>query len=631
MADTSTPPKHALTAAEKRAARRARVLQSSEDRLKLLKGQISSLKEPPIDRQLDEGVDELLTEASGPPEVSVAPTTELKIPPRVDPAQRRRDAATRRRRKEKMVQEMLGNKTEDTEGKTVYKVHGETTVSAVATTSGPSFSRHSTALKLHLMEEKLVLLLIVAAAVYAAFCMDLRSISASLAANDQLFVSYQDLIAKGVPMDSIRQQFEREQMEPEMREKLEHLLTQQLKMESMAQMITSGSGWFPDVADLGFFFSSLLAHPPIVLCVFLVRLLVSTGAKALHKALDLPDVKSPQEGDLGFLANLALSSRPVLKGRRFGSRLGSMESPKQSVLAKRRTMAKPETFTVFVATCQVVPEESNNSVGTSSGVPINVSTPVFKQEKFPAIVSSSAKMEDLQHFIASQWAISKSPFAKIPLDEHFYTFKGRILRLDGTLDGYYILNNDTIYLRFASLGKICDPWAMSTSELRVELKARNAYEINLQPEQLMQRLQNLVMKESRMRRLQQATRKEEVEQVQLITNELAMLHQQRTKKRDYLAPTEHPVERPPSLAKWPFAPCPNRTVFLSITELERTYQLVPRDVLKPALFIFDTERNWYMCFEQDFLEMLTLKEEAGMVFWFRVRALLLELHQSVYV
>lgn len=27
----------------------------------------------------------------------------------------------------------------------------------------------------------------------------------------------------------------------------------------------------------------------------------------------------------------------------------------------------------------------------------------------------------------------------------------------------------------------------------------------------------------------------------------------------------------------------------------------------------------YMCFETDFLEMLTLKEEAGMVFWFRVR------------
>eukprot|EP00644_Phytophthora_capsici_P004021 jgi/Phyca11/6962/fgenesh1_pm.PHYCAscaffold_15_\ len=242
-------------------------------------------------------------------------------------------------------------------------------------------------------------------------------------------------------------------------------------------------------------------------------------------------------------------------------------------------------------------------------------------------------MEDIQRFIMNQWVISKSWFAKIPLNEHFYTFKGRILRLDGTLDAYYILDNDTVYLRLTSLGKICDPWAMSTSELRVELKARDAYEINLQPEQLMQKLQNLIMKESRMRRLQQATRKEEVEQVQLITKELVPLHQQRVKKRSYLTPSEHPVERPPSLAKWPIAPCMNRTVFLSITELERTYQLVPRDVLEPALFIFDTERNWvfdkhntlqkqhfdyrYMCFEQDFLEMLTLKEEAGMVFWFR--------------
>jgi hypothetical protein len=113
------------------------------------------------------------------------------------------------------------------------------------------------------------------------------------------------------------------------------------------------------------------------------------------------------------------------------------------------------------------------------------------------------------------------------------------------------------------------------------------------PSTQMQRLQNLVMKESRMRRLQQATRREEVEQVQSIAKELAVLHQQRVKKRSYLVPTDHPVERPPSLAKWPLAPCPNRTVFLSIMELERTYQLVPRDALEPALFIFDTERKWY--------------------------------------
>lgn len=107
-------------------------------------------------------------------------------------------------------------------------------------------------------------------------------------------------------------------------------------------------------------------------------------------------------------------------------------------MAKKPTVAKLEKFTVFVATCQVVHGQSSNNddANASTGDPTDVSTPVFKQEKFPAIVLPSAKMEDLQRFIVSQWKISKSPFAKLPLAEHFYTFKGRILRLDGTLDGY---------------------------------------------------------------------------------------------------------------------------------------------------------------------------------------------------
>lgn len=46
------------------------------------------------------------------------------------------------------------------------------------------------------------------------------------------------------------------------------------------------------------------------------------------------------------------------------------------------------------------------------------------------------------------------------------------------------MDNDTIYLRFSSMGKVLDPWAMSTSELRAELKARSAYETKMQPEQL---------------------------------------------------------------------------------------------------------------------------------------------------
>lgn len=253
-------------------------------------------------------------------------------------------------------------------------------------------------------------------------------------------------------------------------------------------------------------------------------------------------------------------------------------------------MAELANLKVFVATCQIIPNEC--SAGSTSDTNVYTNTLVFRQEKFSAIVSSLATMKDLQRFIVEQWVISKHKLADFPLSDHFFTFKGRTVRLDGTLDSLYLLNNDTIYLRFASLGKICDPWAMSTSELRVELKARNAYEPNLQPEQLMQQLHTILLKESRMVRLQQATKKEETERVQSIAREHDYLNQHRTKKLNYVTPSENPVERPPSFANWPIAPCINRTVFLSITELERTYQLVPRDVLESALCIFDTERRW---------------------------------------
>ncbi|GAB9470389.1 hypothetical protein Gpo141_00007635 [Globisporangium polare] len=287
-----------------------------------------------------------------------------------------------------------------------------------------------------------------------------------------------------------------------------------------------------------------------------------------------------------------------------------MTSPSPAPAAKGGD-SKHAPITVFVSTCQLpvfasAPEDGDESKYTAP--------PAFKATKFPTRVLPTAKVEELRSFLMSQWAITKSPYIQLPCEEQFFTFKGRLLRLDGALDAYYIMNNDTIYLRFSSMGKICDPWAMSTSELRAELKARNAYETKLQPEQLMLRLQEHVMKESRMQRLQQATRKEEVEQVVLITKELAAFQAKmrvETKRRETLTPSvsgSGQFSRPASL-KWPNAPSPNRTVFLSITELERTHQLVPRDKQQ-----FDYK---YMCFEKDFLEMLTLKEEAGMVHWFR--------------
>ncbi|KAI9912568.1 hypothetical protein PsorP6_006709 [Peronosclerospora sorghi] len=313
-----------MSAAEKRAARRARVLQGSERRLKLLSGQISSVEIPTDDlsakamktrlvgsgERLDQDSN---SEAS--PTSTKSQKEELQIPTRVDPAQRRRDAAERRRRKEKMVQEVLNRKTDADGG---WEMTNETGVEAKAVSADgkndPTCSRHLTSLRLSTLEEKLVLLLIIAAAVYCGAHMDLSSIYADMVAKDPIFVNYQDLITKGIPIESIRQQLEREHMLPETREKMELSLRLQLKMEALGTTSgRSGAGWIPDVSDPGFFISSLMTHPPIVFGVFLVRLIVSYGTKVMHKVLHLPKVKNPQENDLGFLPNMALSSRPMLK------------------------------------------------------------------------------------------------------------------------------------------------------------------------------------------------------------------------------------------------------------------------------------------------------------------------------
>lgn len=186
--DSGAP--RALTAAEKRAARRARVLQGSESRLKLVTGQIASLKaegpgaEAALERQLDAGVDELLSTEDAGADVrdgaaaAADETKELKLPARVDPAQRRRDAALRRKRKEAAVQELLSGGRGDSVGESV----GDGEAAAEDSEEGPAqevaatvkpkakapatFSRHSLALQLQLAQDKVVALAIMAAAVY---------------------------------------------------------------------------------------------------------------------------------------------------------------------------------------------------------------------------------------------------------------------------------------------------------------------------------------------------------------------------------------------------------------------------------------------------------------------------------
>ncbi|KAF0694864.1 Aste57867_14264 [Aphanomyces stellatus] len=251
-------------------------------------------------------------------------------------------------------------------------------------------------------------------------------------------------------------------------------------------------------------------------------------------------------------------------------------------------------------------------------------------DRFMARVHPQATVEALQRFLFEQWRITKNPLMEVPLSDHIFSFQGRILRHDANLDIYYITDQDTLYIRFPALGPISNPWAMSSSELRDELQTRRAYQPNLRPEQLMHKLQNLIQRESRLQRLQRATKRGLVDDVRAITQELASLDRDannQTTVTDVAA-----LARPKSIV-WPTPPCAHRTVFFSVAELERRYQHIPRDVLEPALLILDADRDWvfarhnalqkasfdykYMAFDKDFLDMLLFKEEAHLIFWFQ--------------
>lgn len=185
-----TTEERVLTAAEKRAARRARVLAGGENRLKLVTGQISTLKESgsgnaasALDKEMDSALNELLdatedtksaSKANDDQEQEAEVETDSRFSLRPDPAQRRREAALRRQTKEAIVQELLAPLTATKNITTEPTVATATSASSseVATTApkpakaSATFSRHSMALKLHAFEEKAILLVILAAAVY---------------------------------------------------------------------------------------------------------------------------------------------------------------------------------------------------------------------------------------------------------------------------------------------------------------------------------------------------------------------------------------------------------------------------------------------------------------------------------
>ncbi|ETV78001.1 hypothetical protein H257_08225 [Aphanomyces astaci] len=267
----------------------------------------------------------------------------------------------------------------------------------------------------------------------------------------------------------------------------------------------------------------------------------------------------------------------------------------------------PEVITIFVRLCQ------RNAT-----------------DKFTTHVHPQATVETLQRFLVSQWHITKNPLKDAPLTGHVFSFRGRILRHDTNLDIYYVHDQDSLYLRFPDMGPISTPWALSTSELRDELISRGAYQPNLRPEQLMHKLQALLQRESRLERLQVATKRGRADDVRAITQELKALDAQANQRHTYDDTLESC--RPRSI-RWPSPPSAHRTVFCSLSQLERNYEKIPRDVLEQALLILDADRSWvfqphntlqkasfdykYMAFAKDFMNLLVFKEEARLVFWFQ--------------
>jgi hypothetical protein len=172
-----------LTAAERRAARRAKVLRGGEDRMKFLTGEVASLKpkteEQEIEEQLADAAEELTKNTK--PEVdeeeveNEADTTEsneldMIFPSRVDPVQRRRDAAARRKRKEAKIQELLAStepiaKEKSTDASTaestkkVEEAESVLSQKTLARSSEISMKKVSLALRLSTIEENFIWLL----------------------------------------------------------------------------------------------------------------------------------------------------------------------------------------------------------------------------------------------------------------------------------------------------------------------------------------------------------------------------------------------------------------------------------------------------------------------------------------
>ena len=162
---------------------------------------------------------------------------------------------------------------------------------------------------------------------------------------------------------------------------------------------------------------------------------------------------------------------------------------------------------------------------------------------------------------------------------------------------------------------------MSKTSMRGEMEKRGLHMKGLSGQELGQRLAVACTMETRLRRLEEALQKGDVDEVKNIRKE----------KRSFPLLDKKP-KVPPRKIDPKYYSMP-RHVFLSALQLEKDWKNVPPSTLENAIFVFDCAREWiflprvrppdgtfdarYMHFKPDFLELLSFKEECGMLFWFR--------------
>ncbi|ETV98656.1 hypothetical protein H310_08768 [Aphanomyces invadans] len=303
------------------AARKARILASQEKRLKYVSGQAESLKKTTEEELEDKTLDGMLEELHPASSANTNEVKELVMPAiRADPAQRRRDAALRKKQHQEKVQERL-NGTPETTPATSSSANPTTASSenaraqaiqeSVAPTAAPQrnaavssaellkLTKAKQDLLFFRIEQWTVLFVLVMAALFVGFNVDIQCFAV-----DPRLQEVDDLLAQGFSLTSIKQQLERDNADLTFLEK-----------RSLADASTRlPENTIPFLPSFVYnMFAPAVVNPPFLLVPILARLVFNALFFGARSVLDVPSTGDHESDDSGWIIKMALSMVPMLR------------------------------------------------------------------------------------------------------------------------------------------------------------------------------------------------------------------------------------------------------------------------------------------------------------------------------